>query len=279
MPLSIQALRHARSSSSSTSRASPTMRQYPAERLLLGQRGGRRLERSGLRQRLYARRRLAAMTATTPARCPASASISTSSRSPRSAARSTSTSTTSRASRRSPVRKARSTARARKRARSASSPTSRTQRLLGRLRRRGQQRRPWRHRRRRSRAIVNIPISRQRGDPPRRLGRARRRLHRQRRGHRHGRRHRRRRAHLSGRQHRGHQRAVPARTTTTTPTSIGGRAALKIDLDDNWTITPTIMGQKTQSARLFAYDPAVGDLEGRQVPPGILATTAGTRRR
>ncbi|MBD8871570.1 TonB-dependent receptor [Rhodanobacter sp. DHB23] len=38
----------------------------------------------------------------------------------------------------------------------------------------------------------------------------------------------------------------------------GGRAALKVDLDDNWTITPTLMGQQTISHGTFASDPAVG---------------------
>ena len=66
----------------------------------------------------------AAATATTPARCPASACTSTSSRSPPSRARSTCTSTTSPASRRWPARRARCTAPARRPARCASSPTS-----------------------------------------------------------------------------------------------------------------------------------------------------------
>jgi outer membrane receptor protein involved in Fe transport len=41
----------------------------------------------------------------------------------------------------------------------------------------------------------------------------------------------------------------------------GGRAALKVELDDNWTITPTFQGQETKSNGSYAYDPAVGDLE------------------
>ncbi|MDP3854411.1 TonB-dependent receptor [Phenylobacterium sp.] len=41
----------------------------------------------------------------------------------------------------------------------------------------------------------------------------------------------------------------------------GARAALRIDLDDNWTISPTIMAQETKANGLFAYDPAVGDLK------------------
>ena len=41
----------------------------------------------------------------------------------------------------------------------------------------------------------------------------------------------------------------------------GGRAALKIDLNDNWTITPSLIAQKAESHGNFSYDPAVGDLE------------------
>ncbi|HQV02059.1 MULTISPECIES: TonB-dependent receptor [unclassified Novosphingobium] len=43
--------------------------------------------------------------------------------------------------------------------------------------------------------------------------------------------------------------------------TIGGRAALGIELDDNWTITPAVMYQSTSSRGSFAYDPSVGDLE------------------
>ena len=41
----------------------------------------------------------------------------------------------------------------------------------------------------------------------------------------------------------------------------GGRAALKIDLDDNWTVTPSIMHQYASLDGFYAYDPAVGELE------------------
>jgi len=41
----------------------------------------------------------------------------------------------------------------------------------------------------------------------------------------------------------------------------GARAALKIDLNDNWTITPTIMAQSQFSRGSFGYDPDVGELE------------------
>jgi len=41
----------------------------------------------------------------------------------------------------------------------------------------------------------------------------------------------------------------------------GGRAALKIDLDDNWTITPTIMHQNTKAHGVFFMDENLPDLE------------------
>ena len=41
----------------------------------------------------------------------------------------------------------------------------------------------------------------------------------------------------------------------------GGRAALKIDLDDNWTATPTFMYQKAKANGVFFYDPELGDLK------------------
>ncbi|KQN73888.1 TonB-dependent receptor [Sphingomonas sp. Leaf62] len=41
----------------------------------------------------------------------------------------------------------------------------------------------------------------------------------------------------------------------------GGRAALKIDLDDNWTVTPTVLYQEQRAHGTFGYDARVGDLE------------------
>lgn len=41
----------------------------------------------------------------------------------------------------------------------------------------------------------------------------------------------------------------------------GGRAALKVDLNDSWTVTPTVMFQETKSHGNYAYDPSVGDLK------------------
>jgi outer membrane receptor protein involved in Fe transport len=41
----------------------------------------------------------------------------------------------------------------------------------------------------------------------------------------------------------------------------GGRAALKVDLNENWSITPTIMAQTTEANGIFGYNPALGDLK------------------
>jgi len=41
----------------------------------------------------------------------------------------------------------------------------------------------------------------------------------------------------------------------------GARAALQIDLNDNWTITPAIMAQDQKSNGIFGYDPNVGLLK------------------
>jgi iron complex outermembrane recepter protein len=41
----------------------------------------------------------------------------------------------------------------------------------------------------------------------------------------------------------------------------GGRALLKIDLNDNWSVTPGVMGQVADYNGIFAYDPQVGDLK------------------
>ena len=41
----------------------------------------------------------------------------------------------------------------------------------------------------------------------------------------------------------------------------GGRVALRFDLGDNWTISPTFQGQTDSTHGFFAYDPAMGDLQ------------------
>jgi outer membrane receptor protein involved in Fe transport len=41
----------------------------------------------------------------------------------------------------------------------------------------------------------------------------------------------------------------------------GGRAALKFDLNDNWSITPQLMAQEQKTRGTFGFDPTVGDLK------------------
>jgi iron complex outermembrane receptor protein len=41
----------------------------------------------------------------------------------------------------------------------------------------------------------------------------------------------------------------------------GGRAALKLDINDNWSVMPTFMGQETAATGFFGFDPAVGSLD------------------
>jgi outer membrane receptor protein involved in Fe transport len=41
----------------------------------------------------------------------------------------------------------------------------------------------------------------------------------------------------------------------------GGRAALKVDLDSNWTVTPTLLYQEQHNHGTYGYDPKVGDLK------------------
>jgi outer membrane receptor protein involved in Fe transport len=47
----------------------------------------------------------------------------------------------------------------------------------------------------------------------------------------------------------------------------GARAALKIDLDENWTVTPSLIGQKQKSRGSFAQERGLGDLEIMQFNP------------
>ena len=44
-------------------------------------------------------------------------------------------------------------------------------------------------------------------------------------------------------------------------TTQGARMALKIDLNDDWTVTPTLMGQREVSHGNFSFDPTQGDLK------------------
>ncbi|QIG81893.1 TonB-dependent receptor [Sphingosinithalassobacter tenebrarum] len=47
----------------------------------------------------------------------------------------------------------------------------------------------------------------------------------------------------------------------------GGRAALKVDLDEDWTATPMFMYQNQQTNGSFLYDPTLGDLEVHDFVP------------
>ena len=47
----------------------------------------------------------------------------------------------------------------------------------------------------------------------------------------------------------------------------GGRAALKFDFADNWTVTPSAMGQRQIARGEFAYTPSLGDLNVAQYSP------------
>lgn len=55
--------------------------------------------------------------------------------------------------------------------------------------------------------------------------------------------------------------AAIARPDFNTVDKFGGRATVEIDLDDNWTITPMVMAQRTSADGVFAFDPSVGDLK------------------
>ena len=50
-------------------------------------------------------------------------------------------------------------------------------------------------------------------------------------------------------------------------TTYGARAALKIDLDDNWTVTPQIVGQVQKANGSFAEERGLGDYETMQFNP------------
>ncbi len=46
--------------------------------------------------------------------------------------------------------------------------------------------------------------------------------------------------------------------------SYGGRAALKVDLDENWTVTPTVLYQESHAKGFFGSDAQVGDLKAQR---------------
>jgi outer membrane receptor protein involved in Fe transport len=47
----------------------------------------------------------------------------------------------------------------------------------------------------------------------------------------------------------------------------GARAALRIDLNDNWTVTPAVMGQRQYADGVFGYDVTQGELQTAHVYP------------
>jgi len=47
----------------------------------------------------------------------------------------------------------------------------------------------------------------------------------------------------------------------------GGRAALKIDLDDTWTVTPSVIYQDERTHGSYGFDPTVGDLKVQRFFP------------
>ena len=47
----------------------------------------------------------------------------------------------------------------------------------------------------------------------------------------------------------------------------GGRAALKFDLNDNWTIMPTVVFQDLDAPGVFGFEPSVGDLQVQRFAP------------
>jgi iron complex outermembrane receptor protein len=49
--------------------------------------------------------------------------------------------------------------------------------------------------------------------------------------------------------------------------SYGGRAALGVNLDEDWTVTPSIVYQHQESKGAFLFDPRVGDLEVHNFTP------------
>ncbi|MFM9936166.1 MAG: TonB-dependent receptor plug domain-containing protein, partial [Novosphingobium sp.] len=54
-----------------------------------------------------------------------------------------------------------------------------------------------------------------------------------------------------------------------TTDTVGGRAALKVDLDDNWTIQPSVVYQSQKTHGSFLFDPRFGDLKVTDFGPSL----------
>ena len=55
--------------------------------------------------------------------------------------------------------------------------------------------------------------------------------------------------------------AAYVRNSYNTVDTRGGRGAARINIGDNWTVTPSIIAQSMSTEGFFGYDPAIGDLE------------------
>jgi outer membrane receptor protein involved in Fe transport len=58
-----------------------------------------------------------------------------------------------------------------------------------------------------------------------------------------------------------------AKTNFNPTDTYGGRAALKIDLSDRWTVTPAVIYQHQKTGGSFAFDPKIGDLQVTDFTP------------
>jgi outer membrane receptor protein involved in Fe transport len=68
----------------------------------------------------------------------------------------------------------------------------------------------------------------------------------------------------------GATETVRAKNDYNTVNTWGGRAELKIDLNENWTLEPSLMGQDQKTNGFFAYDPNIGDLKVSHFRPEFL---------
>ena len=61
--------------------------------------------------------------------------------------------------------------------------------------------------------------------------------------------------------------------------TFGGRAALKVDLNSNWSITPMVVAQDTRNTGVFGYEPAVRRPQGAALPARQRSRPVHPRRR
>lgn len=63
--------------------------------------------------------------------------------------------------------------------------------------------------------------------------------------------------------------AALVKDNVNTTDTMGGRAALKVDLDDSWTITPSVTYQYQKTRGSFLFDPRAGDLKVTDFSPAF----------